>query len=191
MTLTTPLVLWSRATASSDRVRLAIERNFESLWRFLRRMGVPERDTEDAAQAVLLVFTQRVDAIAEGAERSFLFGTALRVAADYRKHAERSREIVVGAEELPERAHPAPSADRVLSHRRLLACLDAALGRLDPPLREVFVLTELEELTMAEIAELLGIPQGTVASRLRRARERFEAEARELRSQFVKEVDDG
>jgi RNA polymerase sigma-70 factor (ECF subfamily) len=190
MTLTTPLVVWSRAAAPADRVRLAVEQNFEALWRFLRRMGVAEDDAEDAAQAVLLVFAQRVEAIAAGAERSFLFGTALRVASDYRKRCERSREIAVGHDELPERAHPAPGADRILDHRRLLACLDAVLARLDPALREVFVLAEIEELTMAEIAGLLGMPPGTVASRLRRARERFETEAAELRQQFTMEVDD-
>jgi hypothetical protein len=51
--------------------------------------------------------------------------------------------------------------------------LDSALGELAPELRTVFVLFELEERTMAEIAELLQIPSGTVASRLRRAREQF------------------
>jgi RNA polymerase sigma-70 factor (ECF subfamily) len=42
-------------------------------------------------------------------------------------------------------------------------------------LRVVFTLHELEEMSMSEIAELVGIPAGTVASRLRRARQDFEA----------------
>ena len=48
-------------------------------------------------------------------------------------------------------------------------------------LRTVFVLFELEELTMAEIAELLGLAPGTVASRLRRARQDYGAAVHRLR----------
>jgi RNA polymerase sigma-70 factor, ECF subfamily len=55
--------------------------------------------------------------------------------------------------------------------------LDAVLATLPPELRQVFVLFELEELTMREIAAALRLPAGTVASRLRRAREMFKAEA--------------
>ena len=47
------------------------------------------------------------------------------------------------------------------------------LSRVDPPLVEVFVLYEIAEYSSIEIAELLGIPTGTVASRLRFAREAF------------------
>lgn len=53
--------------------------------------------------------------------------------------------------------------------------LDAVLATLTDERREVFVLYELEGLTGAEIAEHLGVPAGTVASRLRRARADFEA----------------
>ena len=44
------------------------------------------------------------------------------------------------------------------------------LGQVEERAREVFVLHELDELKMAEIANLLEVPAGTVASRLRRAR---------------------
>jgi len=51
------------------------------------------------------------------------------------------------------------------------------LSKVDPELVEVFVLYEVEELTSPEIAELLAIPLGSVASRLRRAREQFRTAA--------------
>jgi RNA polymerase sigma-70 factor (ECF subfamily) len=51
-------------------------------------------------------------------------------------------------------------------------------------LRAVFTLYELEELKMNEIAELLGVPAGTVASRLRRAREHFEAQVARLQARM-------
>ena len=66
------------------------------------------------------------------------------------------------------------------------ALLDSALDALDPEAREVFVLHELEQMTMVGIAEALGIRPGTVASRLRRAREQFEQSALRLRSRLNK-----
>jgi len=48
------------------------------------------------------------------------------------------------------------------------------LAQMPLELRTVFVLFELEEMTTPEIAELVGVPVGTAASRLRRAREEFQ-----------------
>jgi RNA polymerase sigma-70 factor (ECF subfamily) len=58
---------------------------------------------------------------------------------------------------------------------------------LTEDLRTVLVLFELEEMETTEIAELLGIPLGTVASRLRRAREKFEVEAERMRARLALE----
>jgi RNA polymerase sigma-70 factor (ECF subfamily) len=63
------------------------------------------------------------------------------------------------------------------------------LSKVDPDLVEVFVLYELEELTSPEIAELLGIPLGSVASRLRRAREQFRSAAERVERSLRKEGD--
>jgi len=68
-----------------------------------------------------------------------------------------------------------------IDDRRARALLDALLASMPLDLRTVFVLYELEELTMAEIARALDLPAGTVASRLRRAREAFEELSRRVR----------
>jgi RNA polymerase sigma-70 factor (ECF subfamily) len=60
--------------------------------------------------------------------------------------------------------------------------LDEALESLDTPHREVFVLFEIEQMTREEVAEALRIPPGTVASRLRKAREAFRAAAERLQA---------
>jgi RNA polymerase sigma-70 factor (ECF subfamily) len=65
----------------------------------------------------------------------------------------------------------APDPERLLEQRRACAELDAILGELPAPLRAAFVLFELEHQTQAEVAEILQIPSGTVASRVRRSRE--------------------
>ena len=61
----------------------------------------------------------------------------------------------------------------VLDEQTAIQLCDLALSKVDPELAEIFVLFELEDLTSPEIAALLEIPLGTVASRLRRAREQF------------------
>ncbi len=166
--------------ARQERLRAAVDANYDVVWRFLRRMGVPEAAAEDAVQQVLVVFARRLDSVDDGAERSFLLGTALRVASDVRKQHARLREVAdegaVGSE-----ASTAVAADVELDRRRARKVLDEILERLPGDLRSVFVMCDLEELTMSEAAESLGIPAGTVASRLRRARESFGELAAEAR----------
>jgi len=167
----------------ADRVRAAVDTHYDALWRFLRRLGVGENHAEDAVQQVLLVFARRAPGIAAEADRAFLFGTALRVASDMRRKGQRAPEIL-GDQALRVQPHPGPDAERQVADRELLRCLDRILDQLGAELRVVFVLAELEEMTMAQIAGILCIPHGTVASRLRRARELFEARAVELRAQI-------
>jgi RNA polymerase sigma-70 factor (ECF subfamily) len=167
------------------RLRGVVRSHYDPLWRFLRRMGVPEGQVEDAAQQVLLVFARRADDVEEDAERPFLFGTALRVASDLRRKHQQEREIADPAA-LSRHADPGPDAERQLGDKELRRCLDELLDELPPEHRAVFVLAELEELTMAEIARVLAIPPGTVASRLRRARETFTERANDLRLRLAK-----
>ncbi len=186
MSATTTFPALPCAAACNDRIRAAVAAHYESLWRFLRRMGVPEGHAEDAVQQVLIVFARRAAAVVPAAERSFLFGTAARVASDYRRKAGRAPEVA-GAEALGAVRHPGLDAEHQMCASELLACLDRILDALAPELRVVFVLAELEEATMAEIGQIVGIPPGTVASRLRRARGAFERLARETRTQMDQE----
>jgi RNA polymerase sigma-70 factor, ECF subfamily len=171
------------ARPCDDRVRAAVDGHYDALWRFLRRMGVAEANVEDAAQQVLLVFARRAPLVPLDAERAFLFSTALRVASDVRRKAERSREAE-DVEALLTVAHPGPDAEQQLAQQEMLRCLDALLEELAPELRAVLVLAELEERTLVEIAVLLDLPRGTVASRLRRARQVFELKALELKTRL-------
>jgi len=169
------------------RLRAVVRAHYDALWRFLRRMGVPEEQVEDAAQQVLLVFAARATEVDDEAERSFLFGTALRVASDRRRQRQRRREVSEPSAVL-RHPDPEPTAECQLGDRELRRCLDQLLEELPPEQRAVFVLAELEEMTMAEIARTLGIPPGTVASRLRRAREVFAEKATELRRYIEKGI---
>jgi RNA polymerase sigma-70 factor (ECF subfamily) len=72
--------------------------------------------------------------------------------------------------------------DHLTEQKRYRELLDQVLQNMDDSIRSVFVLYSFEEMTMAEIAALLDIPSGTVASRLRRAREVFKQEIMSLQN---------
>jgi RNA polymerase sigma-70 factor (ECF subfamily) len=170
----------AEAASASARLRALREEHFEFVWRSSRRLGVAEADADDAVQQVFIVAAEKLDRIERGKERSFLFAVALRVASHARR-AERRRGEVPD-EVLESRPDEGPGVEELLEQRRARALLDEALGALPLEARAVFVLFEMEELTLTEIAELLAIPRGTAASRLRRARELFEERIAELRS---------
>jgi RNA polymerase sigma-70 factor (ECF subfamily) len=170
----------ARASALDEaRLRTLRREHFEFIWRSVRRLGVPEADADDAVQQVFIVAARKLSLITAGSERAFLFGTALRVAAHWRRTAMRRGTMVEVDEQQPD---VGPSAEDLLEQRRARALLDDVLSALPLEVRAVFVLFELEELTLAEIATLLEIPSGTVASRLRRGRELFQAEVTRLKA---------
>ena len=173
----------SAAGLAGARLRSIVSTHYPFLWRLLRRLGVPSGEVEDACQTCLWVVAKRLNDIAPEKEKTFLFGVAVRVS----KAARRDSGCRVDAsdEELLDNvATRGPDAGEQLDARRARAVLDALLESMPTDLRTVFVLYEIEELTMAEIACALDIPPGTVASRLRRARVTFEALSRRVRQRL-------
>ncbi|MFZ5890512.1 MAG: RNA polymerase sigma factor [Myxococcota bacterium] len=156
----------------AQRVREVVARDYALVWRFLRRLGVAEGEVDDLAQAVFARVLARAEVIVPGAERAYLMKAAFHASFEGRRAASRARARL-SAVEPEELGSVEPLPDESLHERRQRALLDAALARLSPDLRAVFTLFELEELTFTEISEFLGIPRGTVASRLRKARQVF------------------
>lgn len=176
------------AERDAARVRRAMGAHYEAVWRFLRRLGLASADVDDATQKVFLVFAGRVASIEPAAERSFLFASAVRVASDARKKRARSRESLAADGETFDLEDPSPGAEAGIDDRRFRRWLDDVLGTLSEEHRAVLVLVDIEEQTMAEVSDVLAIPKGTVASRLRRARELFEEAATALKAKLEKEV---
>jgi RNA polymerase sigma-70 factor (ECF subfamily) len=152
-----------------------VEAQYDFVWRSLRRLGVAAGDVDDSVQRVFLTTAAKLASVRSGSERSFLFQTALRVAADYRKARRRRREV--SSDMLPEELDTAPVGEELLSLQQARRHLDGILDGMPMELRVVFILSDLEEMTMSAIAELLNVPAGTVASRLRRARAEFREKA--------------
>jgi len=153
------------------RRRALVTDHVDFVWRSLRRLGVLEADLADTAQQAFLVAARKLAVIREGSERAFLFQTTIRIASDYRRTRNRRREVPDDL--LAAHTDERPGPDEDLEARLRRAQLDRILDLMPIDLRAVFVLSEIEELTMAQIATILGTPPGTVASRLRRARAAF------------------
>jgi RNA polymerase sigma-70 factor, ECF subfamily len=142
------------------------------VFRALARLGVPDAVLDDAVQDVFLV-VHRKSAEFEGrsSARTWLYGIALRVARKYRHLAARATQHDPDVTLSASVPNPEQHSQRIAEVRRV----DEILRGLDEPMREVFVLAEIEQLTAPEIAEILEVKLNTVYSRLRLARERFEA----------------
>jgi RNA polymerase sigma-70 factor (ECF subfamily) len=163
-------------------------RQFEALytahvgfvWRCLRRLGVRESDLMDLTQKVFLTaFVKLPSFEGRSAITSWLFGICQRVASDYRRSAPIRREVSLEETQLERLGHEhdlVHASDA--GHRVRIA--EAVLAKLPEEQRLVFVLFELEELSGEQIAEMLGLPVGTVRSRLRLAREIFQREVKRL-----------
>jgi RNA polymerase sigma-70 factor (ECF subfamily) len=150
-----------------------VREHFAYIWRLCRRLGLPEADADDAAQQVFITASRRVSDIRAGSERSFLYGVAVNTAAKWREARARRKEDPEA--ELERIEASAPSVEELLDRRNARLLLDALLDAMPLELRVVFVLYEIEQQSAPEIAEALELPLGTVASRLRRAREDFAA----------------
>jgi RNA polymerase sigma-70 factor, ECF subfamily len=175
--------------AARPSVRALVERHSDFVWRSLRRLGVPEPMVDDATQQVFLIASGKLESIRPGSERGFLFGTLRHVAAHARRKLARSRENPHAAAQ--EVVDPSPRPDEIIAARQTRALLDEVLDSLSPELRTVFVLFELEELSTAEVAEITGLAPGTVASRLRRAREEFRKAAKAARAKALRNATGG
>jgi RNA polymerase sigma-70 factor (ECF subfamily) len=150
------------------------------IWRYVRRLGLTAAEADDATQQVFIVVAQRLGVIRAESERSFVYEVASRVTSDLRRRASRRHEVEDTEDHA---AEPGTAPDALLEERRRRTLLDSILAALPSDLRQVFVLFEIEELPMREIAEILRVPPGTVASRIRRAREAFQKRTERLRKE--------
>lgn len=160
--------------AAEQRIHALVTKEGDFVMRSLRNMGVRDGEIDDCVQKVFLVAARRLDDIEPGKERSFLFGCARNTVNHLRRTMARRRET--SDDSLVNQPDPDILPDRLVQQKRTRELLDDVLEAMTDGLREVFVLCVFEEMTMAEVASALELPPGTVASRLRRARQLFKEE---------------
>jgi RNA polymerase sigma-70 factor (ECF subfamily) len=168
-------VAGSTPTSSRDEVREAwfssvYKSHVAYVWHTLRRLGVPEKDRADLAQDVFVVVHRHQDAYDPTRPlRPWLFGIAFRIARRHAdKHAQRF-EVLTDALE-PFGAEARESADTLVEQNRTRQRMNTALRALDDAKRTVFLLCEVEGLSVPQAAALLEENVNTVGARLRAAR---------------------
>lgn len=151
------------------------------VWRTLRNLGASPTDAEDLSQEVFVVVHRKLAGF-EGRSKmqTWLYSICLRTMSDWRRRAVRREQPT----EEPAAGQAGPDLEAELVRRERLAKLRGALGQLDEDKRNVFVLFELEQLSMKEVAEAVGCPLQTAYARLYAARNelrgRFEPKREEV-----------
>jgi RNA polymerase sigma-70 factor (ECF subfamily) len=168
------------ARGREARLRGIVDNYIDFVARVLRNAGAPAAEIDDDVQRTFIIAARKLDDVRPEAEKSFILRIALNVAAHARRTIARRREVP--GDPALEIADGGASPEQLADRKQVRQMLDRILDRLHPDLRTVFVLYELEELSMIEIAGALAIPQGTVASRLRRARAEFRVRVSALRA---------
>jgi RNA polymerase sigma-70 factor (ECF subfamily) len=158
---------------------------FDFAWRSLRRLGVPPALLEDAAQDVFVVVNRQLAGFeGRSSMRTWIFSIAIRVAKEHRRRHFRTLEAVP----VDPPSAPTPPHD-LLERSEAVVLLDRLLGTLDEDKRAIFILAELEQMSVPQIAAAVGANANTVYTRLRAARQRFNLALQEHRARENKHFD--
>jgi RNA polymerase sigma-70 factor (ECF subfamily) len=181
-----PSTAGKTAQHPSDESAGLTQAGFESIydsmvdyvWNVVCRMGVPQADAEDVVQEVFVTVYRRLGEFQGRAQlKTWVFTIAVHLVQHYfRTHARKpgDRASAKGTEiqALVDQQDNGPA--NLIERKERYDALDRVLDQLDEPKRLVFVLAELEQLTLVEIGEIVGANPNTVATRLRAARQAFE-----------------
>lgn len=155
------------------------EEHFDLVWRTARRLGVPEAGVDDVVQDTFLVLHRRLaEYDGRASIKRWALGICVKVVADHRRRWRRKEAQCVphaadsGGDVALASLAPSPSAE--VEQNEALRLVEALLAELDEEKREVLVLAQLEEMSVPEIAEVLGANVNTIYARLRAARKDFD-----------------
>jgi RNA polymerase sigma-70 factor (ECF subfamily) len=161
---------------AADRFGSLYREHADFVWRTARRFGLSAAEADDATQQVFLLASRKLSSIPVDGEKPFLFASAVNVARTMIRSRLRKREEPPAETDMVD---PQPDPERRLQSQRACEIVNRILASMPEDVRMAFVLFELEEMTALEVAKFLDVPPGTVASRVRRAREIFRAAAKE------------
>jgi RNA polymerase sigma-70 factor (ECF subfamily) len=140
------------------------------VWRILHHLGLQPADIEDATQEVFVVVHRRLSEYQEQDKlRAWLYAICVRVARDHRRKLFRRRERIT---DVPPERTVGPTQASSVENQQALQLAEKLLAALPEKQRAVFLLYEVEQLSMPEVALAVDCPVPTAYARLRRARER-------------------
>ena len=153
------------------------EHYFDFVWATTRRLGVRSAAMDDVVQEIFMVIHSKTHTLRQPESlRSWIYGIVRRTVSDHHR-AQRVRDasgVELAVQARVERQQPPTPLD-LSEQSDQVKLLNSLLSQLDSAKREVFVLAEIDELSVPEIAEILEIPLNTAYSRLRAARLAFES----------------
>jgi len=167
-------------TAARQRFEALVLPHLDAAFNLARWLLRDATAAEDAVQDAALRAFRYIDSLRGDDARGWLLGIVRNTCFSALERGRGDREMVEFDEAgfdaaLSEIGRATDDPTAALEQRRTRTLIDAAIRALSPPLREVIVLREFEELEYAEIARIASVPIGTVMSRLARARERMRA----------------
>jgi RNA polymerase sigma-70 factor (ECF subfamily) len=150
---------------------------FDFVWSSVRHLGVSSTAIDDVVQEAFIVIHQRLHTLQQPESlRSWIYGVVRRTVSGHRRANRPDENAVARYEAVAPTLSASPTTPLdVAEQNAQLELLSSLLAELDEAKREIFILAELEEMSVPEIAEALEIPLNTAYSRLRAARQGFEA----------------
>jgi RNA polymerase sigma-70 factor (ECF subfamily) len=163
----------SIADAAGDEFEAAVRAHARHVYKVAYSVLRNHHDAEDAAQETFLRFLKHRKRWAEIRDsRAWLARTAWRLALDRRKgNPEICQLTDDAAEKVMQLRAQGKTAEEIAAYSEIRVLLDHLIAALPRNLRDALTLSTVEEMTSAEISEVLGIPEGSVRTRLMRARE--------------------
>jgi RNA polymerase sigma-70 factor, ECF subfamily len=155
------------------------EAHFAFVWRSVRRLGVVDGAVDDVVQEVFLVVHRQLSGFrGESSIRSWLFAIASRIVRDSRRTLRRKPGNLGGrgrvTDDVDLFADTAPNPHETAATGEAVRTLHAVLDAMRKERREVFILAELEQMSVKDIAAALRTNANTISSRLRAARANFD-----------------
>jgi RNA polymerase sigma-70 factor (ECF subfamily) len=168
--------------AWDEIVRLYWRKVFNVAYKFVGRQD----EAEDLAQDIFLKLFKSLKTFDRRANFStWLISVSRNLCIDHYRSVRRERDLVTHDVDVVSLARPSAldSPQVALERRDRVALLRAALDKLAPSLRTAVMLRDIQELSYQEIAETLGVPEGTVKSRINRGRTELARQIARLREQ--------
>jgi RNA polymerase sigma-70 factor (ECF subfamily) len=166
---------WIAERRRQSRFETVVLPHLDAGYALARWLTRNDADAADIVQEACLRAFRYFDSYHDGDAKSWLLKIVRRTSYDWLERNRPSEVVPLEPDSDPDgsvRNSPTGSvnADALLESRSDLRRLDLLIESLPPPLREAIVLRELQELDYRQIAEVTGVPIGTVMSRLHRAR---------------------
>lgn len=164
-------LLTAAQAGDDDALAALLARHQDSVYRFGLRMCRDPEDARDVVQDTLLAMARGVrDFRGSSSLSTWLYTIARSYCIKKRRRSKFAPAVTEALDEAGGLADPGRGPDEALADKRLGQALERAIGELDPMYREVLLLRDVEGLSAAEVAEVVGVSVDAVKSRLHRAR---------------------